>query len=261
MKRRALVTASVLLCAGMALMGLPGCDDNDKIAGTGTIGGNVVSFHTAVPAASRLAAVVEGVVVTITGPVTRTATTDALGNFIFTDLPPGNYTMSFTYNGVEITYSLNGAPVVLVVGDGQTIRMIGIEIEDGGVVIGNVLTCNPGEDCEVPEAPGKLPAPKQVSPANDALLSDHSGNVELDWRAVDGAASYVVEVQREEIGFATRVIFDPVYSRYAKHGTKDTHCTLQFDDGVYRWQVWAVDENGNPGQKSSWWHFMMGLTD
>lgn len=256
MKRLWLITASVLLGSGMALLGLPGCSDNDTVAvqGTATIGGNVVSFKGGT-AGTTLAGLVQGVVVTIVGPVTRTATTDENGIFTFADLPAGEYTMSFQYSGMSVTYLKDGQPALLVVGEGQTVRLVDVVIKDGVASVGNVLMCDPGATCEPPEQPTKLRAPELVSPEDSALVSSLDTNVELDWRAVEGAASYVVEVENGLIKsrIMATVVIPSDYVRYLKRETTDTSYNVSFSaNGYFRWRVWALDADRNPGCKSEW---------
>ncbi len=47
----------------------------------------------------------DGAVVTLTGPVTRSQTNDATGFYGFVDLPPGNYTVSASFSGYVATNS------------------------------------------------------------------------------------------------------------------------------------------------------------
>ncbi len=59
--------------------------------------GHVKGDITAAPAATAL----DGAVVTITGPVTRSQTNDATGFYGFVDLPPGNYTVTAQFAGYQ----------------------------------------------------------------------------------------------------------------------------------------------------------------
>ncbi|MBM3750223.1 MAG: carboxypeptidase regulatory-like domain-containing protein [Acidimicrobiia bacterium] len=88
----------------------------------------------------------EGVRVTLNGAAlrgTRSALTDAEGQFLFTELPAGTYTVRGTMTGyVAGTYGQKapgkqGTPIVLV--DGQQLKNVSFEIGKGGVISGTVV--------------------------------------------------------------------------------------------------------------------------
>jgi protocatechuate 3,4-dioxygenase beta subunit len=88
----------------------------------------------------------EGVRVTLNGAAlrgTRSVLTDAEGQFLFTELPAGTYTVRGTMTGyVAGTYGQKapgkqGTPIVLV--DGQQLKNVSFEIGKGGVISGTVV--------------------------------------------------------------------------------------------------------------------------
>lgn len=88
----------------------------------------------------------EGVRVTLNGAAlrgTRSALTDAEGQFLFTELPAGTYTLRGALTGyVSGTYGQKapgkqGTPIVLL--DGQQLKDMSFEIGKGGVISGTVV--------------------------------------------------------------------------------------------------------------------------
>lgn len=111
---------------------------NTAKPGTGLMMGQVTVAGSGLPA--------EGVRVMLNGAAvrgTRSILTDAEGQFIFADLPPGTYTVRGTMTGyVAGTYGQkapgkSGTPIVLL--EGQQLKNVSFEIAKGGVISGTVM--------------------------------------------------------------------------------------------------------------------------
>ena len=107
----------------------------------------------------------------------------------------------------------------------------------GVVVVTNVVN---GTTVVVTNAaPQALVAPQQVSPADGTeysaiVILDPGYNVNFEWTAVPGAASYVIELDG---------------TQHAVDGTTVTLPVPNF--GNHKWRVWAKDANGASGPASS----------
>ena len=91
-------------------------------------------------------------------------------------------------------------------------------------------------------APAALVAPQLITPADDTvystlLLVDTGYNVNFEWTAVPGAASYVIEVDGVQAAVA------------------GTTTTQELDYGDYEWRVWAKDADGSSGPASGKFSF------
>lgn len=116
---------------------------------------------------------------------------------------------------------------------------------------------------EAEKTPGvNLPAPAQASPADGAVLDRYPRTTRLEWAAVEGAASYAVEVDYCKGGRQySEGCFDPqplsVSDNPPTRGITGT--TYEFDFiGMCpgRWRVWAVARDGREGFKSPWRRFV-----
>ena len=151
----------VLFSAGIFFVG---CEDDsgDEPVGTSIIQGNVDSFETSV-AVSRVLAAVAGVVVYLDGPVSRSTTTDTNGNFTFTELPAGDYTLRFEYNGEEVTYrGESGQTASITLESNQMVELTGMRISGGQVNIGNIRVLELDESGQ-PIEPEPEPQPELAS--------------------------------------------------------------------------------------------------
>ena len=88
------------------------------------------------------------------------------------------------------------------------------------------------------EAPIALVAPTLIYPAAGRIFfmddEDDEIKIRLDWTAVPGAASYVLELDGTQ------------------HAVAGTTVTLPVSDfGNHKWRVWAKDANGASGPASS----------
>ena len=108
----------------------------------------------------------------------------------------------------------------------------------GGVVVGAHV--GNGTAVVVADAgPQGLVGPQQVSPADGTeysaiVILDPGFNVDFEWTAVPGAASYVIELDG---------------TQHAVAGTTVTLPVPNFGD--HKWRVWAKDANGASGPASS----------
>ena len=107
----------------------------------------------------------------------------------------------------------------------------------GVVVVTNVVN---GTTVVVTNAaPQALVAPQQVSPADGTeysaiVILDPGFNVNFEWTAVPGAASYVIELDGTQ------------------HAVAGTTITLPVPNfGNHKWRVWAKDDDGASGPASS----------
>jgi serine/threonine protein kinase/beta-lactam-binding protein with PASTA domain len=94
-----------------------------------------------------------------------------------------------------------------------------------------------------------LAAPGLISPANGSVFDFFPRTTTLSWSSVPNASSYSVEIQFFSGG------------GWTTHGTSTsglggTSYTFDFVGAQPgRWRVWAVDANGEPGDRSGWWEF------
>ncbi len=103
-----------------------------------------------------------------------------------------------------------------------------------------------------------LPAPLQLSPADRAEFREYPRHTKLEWRSVEGAAYYLVEIDfcdgRDR---ALRECVDPKpFSMTRNVGpVKVEGTTYEFNfvgRQPGRWRIWAVDAKGQEGFKSPW---------
>ena len=102
-----------------------------------------------------------------------------------------------------------------------------------------------------------LPAPEQTSPPDRAELDYFPRKTTLEWKPVDGAAFYRVEIDycNGLVKPRTKCV-DPRPHYRDKNAPRDiVGLSFEFDFvGAQpgRWRVWAVDEKGQEGFKSPW---------
>lgn len=114
--------------------------------------------------------------------------------------------------------------------------------DDGNDAVGVVVVTNVVNGTTVVvtnAAPQALVAPQLVSPADGTEYSaififEPGFNVDFEWTAVPGAASYVLELDGTQNAVA---------------GTTATLPVPNFGD--HKWRVWAKDENGASGPASA----------
>jgi hypothetical protein len=110
-----------------------------------------------------------------------------------------------------------------------------ITATSGGVSRSATLTVNP-------LASGPLPAPSQLSPADDARFSPGQAIV-FDWSDVAGAASYTIQIDDSDT-FTTPLVL-------TQNVTASTFSTSTLPTTRMWWRVRANDSAGNPGAFSA----------
>ncbi len=101
-------------------------------------------------------------------------------------------------------------------------------------------------------ATNTLTVPTQTSPANGTVFNSGTTSAMLKWSAVQGAASYTVEVDKASSGTTC----DGGTNLTTQTDITDTTYTFTFDGNKPDcWRVWAVDGNGQAGPKSGWSEF------
>ena len=107
-----------------------------------------------------------------------------------------------------------------------------------------------------------LPAPVQLSPANDAVFDRYPRWTKLEWSPVEGAVSYKVEVDYCDGYKKNRsTCVDPqplvMTTNPATSGIAGTTYEFRFVGAQPgRWRVWAVDKEGREGFRSPWRRFL-----
>lgn len=107
-----------------------------------------------------------------------------------------------------------------------------------------------------------LPAPIQLSPANDEVFDIYPRLTKLEWSPVEGAVSYSVEVDYCDGGVRNRrgcVNPQPHKVRNNPPTSGIVNTTYEFafvGAQPGRWRVWAVDKEGREGFKSPWRRFV-----
>lgn len=182
------IICAVACCAAVVMFAGCGGGDDAEPTGSGQVLGNVQSFQNVVMA-GRLLAAVQGVTVIIDGPVMRSTVTDVNGNFSFLALPGGHYTMSFVYNGEEVSYrGASGQLLTISVADNQRVVVTDVTVSGGLASIGDiaVVTLNASGDPINDPTPGVVLTitPSSVSlpnTGNSVLLSVDGGTPDYTW--------------------------------------------------------------------------------
>lgn len=104
----------------------------------------------------------------------------------------------------------------------------------------------------VQPVPVSLPAPQLISPANGSVMNHYPRSTTVSWAAVQGAASYTVEVDYFDFSWVT--------TRGQTYIVAPNITNLNYSFSFVgaqpgRWRVWAVAPNGREGAKSPWWEF------
>ena len=103
-----------------------------------------------------------------------------------------------------------------------------------------------------------LPAPKQLSPADEVVFEHYPRATRVKWSEIEGAVSYVLEVDYcDGLGRAKgkRECIDPqpLHPKLGIPGTSHEFLFVGAQPG--RWRVWALDKEGREGFKSPWRNF------
>lgn len=89
--------------------------------------------------------------------------------------------------------------------------------------------------------------PSQLSPTSGTVFNKFPRHTVLRWSKVDGAASYMVEVEYNDSKW------EPLVSTSTGKATIYKFDFVGKQSG--RWRVWAVGPDGNESKKSAWWGF------
>jgi hypothetical protein len=110
---------------------------------------------------------------------------------------------------------------------------------------------------ESEKRPGfNLPAPQQLSPADNQVFSVFPRTTLLEWKPVEGAVSYAVEIDvcqartRPQCGDPQPLFLPGNAPTRNITGTSYQFNFVGAQPG--RWRVWAVDKDGREGFKSEW---------
>jgi hypothetical protein len=107
-----------------------------------------------------------------------------------------------------------------------------------------------------------LPAPVQLSPANNAVFDHYPRMTRIEWSPVEGAVSYTVEVDYCDGGLKNRSgCVDPqplnLKNNSSMSGIVETSYRFDFiGANPGRWRVRAVDKEGREGFASPWRRFV-----
>jgi len=139
-----MVSRALLILAGVGLLVLAACDDGSPTTSQGEVQGLVVVEGVAVGS----------VTVELSGPVVRTATTDASGRFSFPGVPPGAYVVSivalpdWSFSATSRTTVLSAGQSASVDFQGNFVRTasIGGAVLVGGRGLGGVVITLTGRE-------------------------------------------------------------------------------------------------------------------
>ncbi len=107
-----------------------------------------------------------------------------------------------------------------------------------------------------------LAAPVQLSPDDNVKFNHYPRDTKLEWKAVDGAVSYRVEVDYcQPAGEDRTECMNP--QTFALENVSSTEGIIKASYEFKfvgaqpgRWRVWAVDKDGREGFKSAWRKFV-----
>lgn len=99
-----------------------------------------------------------------------------------------------------------------------------------------------------------ISTPKQISPADGTEFDNSTSGVTLKWTAVSGASNYTVEIDAYDSS-SDSWLSESSGSQVIS-GISTTSYSFEFPtEGPGRWRVWAVGQDGQESEKSSWWNF------
>ena len=107
-----------------------------------------------------------------------------------------------------------------------------------------------------------LPAPVQLHPENNEVFDFYPRLTRLEWRPVEGAASYAVDLDAcQGSGKRMKSCVDPQPLRLIVNAQTAPIMSTSFDFNFIgaqwgRWRVWAIDKEGREGFKSPWRYFV-----
>jgi hypothetical protein len=179
---RRILLAGMVTVVSCAMLMITGCEDNDAPpTGTSIIRGEVtIDSFTVAPA------VLQGILVQLTGPVSAETVSDENGLFVFTGLPAGDYVIIFYVNGEALEYPTS-------VAEGQEVILYHVKFnEDGSITV--------FEDVVDAEEPPVVVPPAVVNIAGDWTFSrdyvipagkaEQHLEIAQDGSAIDGTLYY-----------------------------------------------------------------------
>ena len=182
-----------------------------------------------------------------------TSSKTTTGKFrVFGSLSP--FTMKISADGYEdwLGATGRGEPIDIASGDSLEVEVLMKRRKDTA-------------DLALQEAEKKvgvhLPAPIQIAPEPEAKLDRFPRTTRLEWKPVEGAVSYTVEVDScPRIDSSKEDCVSPqphlVRGNPDPSGLLDTSYEFNFiGANPGRWRVWAVDKEGRAGFKSPWRKF------
>jgi hypothetical protein len=102
--------------------------------------------------------------------------------------------------------------------------------------------------------PSPFAAPVLVSPQEGEVVhTTVDRNIPLDWDPVAGASKYTVEVDCEHCCAVNEFCSDVGRGYRLAADVADSEYTVSVGgDNLERWRVWAINEDGTPGDFSEW---------
>ena len=103
--------------------------------------------------------------------------------------------------------------------------------------------------------PSPFAAPALVSPEDGAVLTeDGNWHADLDWDPVAGAPKYTVQVDCEHCCVVGQFCSDVGQAAHSPVAvvTETDHTAHLVAANVERWRVWAINDDGTPGDFSEW---------
>jgi hypothetical protein len=106
-----------------------------------------------------------------------------------------------------------------------------------------------------------LPAPNQLSPIDNQQFEIFPRVTRLEWTAVEGAASYSIEIDVCQGRPKNRQCINPQPLTLPSNPASTNLMTTSYEFNFVgaqpgRWRVWAVDKEGREGFKSEWRTFV-----
>lgn len=136
----------------------------------------------------------------------------------------------------------------------------GIRYLNGNTVTGEVNLSNElvfpttGTSWRISKIP--LAIPVQLSPTCGSSFDIFPRRTTLQWRAVPGSATYVVEIDCFHCCESGKWCTDLGKTWQIKKAITGTNYTFDYVGAQPgRWRVWAVDASGREGEKSAWCEF------
>ncbi|HSP56161.1 MAG TPA: hypothetical protein VLS25_11305 [Dehalococcoidia bacterium] len=143
-------------------------------------------------------------------------------------------------------------------GDTACLQAANVKCDDGMTAVDALLILRhvAGLSLNLPQGcPSPFAAPVLVSPEDGAILEENGNwHADLDWDPVEGASQYGVQVDCDGCCVGGYSFCSDVGQTYTRVPViTETARTVQLvGANVERWRVWAVNEDGTPGDFSEW---------